>query len=69
MRFFRKYATLLIVSFLIVAFAPSNAYSETVIIKDIELLRRGKQIGVKLVTSIKPDYQITENLALQHHYA
>ena len=65
MRFFRKYATLLIVSFLIVAFVPSNAYSETVIIKDIELLRRGKQIGVILVTSIKPDYQITENLASQ----
>ena len=65
MRLYRKFAVLLTVSLLITAGLPATAVSETVIIQNVELLRRGKQISVRLLTSSPPVYQITENLAAQ----
>ena len=65
MRFYRKLAVLLTVILQIIACLPANADSEIVIIQNVELLRRGKQISVKLLTSSPPDYEITENLEAQ----
>ena len=65
MKFYLKLAVLITVTLIIVACIPANANSETVIIQNVELLRRGKQISVKLLTSSTPDYQISENLAAQ----
>ena len=65
MRLYRKFSVLVTVSLLIIACLPANANSESVIIQNVELLRRGKQISVRLLTSSPPDYQITENLAAQ----
>ena len=65
MGFYRKFAVLLTISLLIIAFLPENANSENVIIQNVELLRRGNQISVRLLTSGPTDYQITENLAAQ----
>ena len=53
------------VSLLIVVCLPAKANSESVTIQNVELLRRGKQISVRLLTNSPPDYQITENLAAQ----
>ncbi len=65
MRVYRKIADLLSVNLLILLCLPANAYSETAIIQNVELYRRGNQISVRLLTSIPTDYQITENLAAQ----
>ncbi len=63
MRLYRKFAFLLTFSLLVITCIPEKVNSETVIIQNVELLRRGKQISVKLITSSPPAYQITENLA------
>ena len=65
MRLYRKFSVLVTVSWLIITFLPANANSESIIIQNVELLRRGKQISVRLLTRSPPDYQITENLAAQ----
>ena len=41
----------------------TDAYNNPILINNIELLRRGKQISVRLLTNKAPDYEITENLA------
>ena len=43
--------------------AQTTEPSSPVLIKNVELLRRGKQISVRLLTSKAPDYEITENLS------
>ena len=48
-----------------IACLPAIVNSESVTIQNVELLRRGKQISVRLLTSRTPDYQIAENLAAQ----
>ena len=65
MRLYRKFTVLVTVGLLIISSLTAKANSESVIIQNIELLRRGKQISVRLLTSSPPDYQITENLAAQ----
>ena len=62
MRGYRKIAVVLSASLLIISCLPANAYSETAIIQNVELYRRGNQISVRLLMSIPTDYQITENL-------
>ena len=41
----------------------TDAFNNPILINNIELLRRGKQISVRLLTNKAPDYEITENLA------
>ncbi len=67
MRLYRKFSFLLALSLLIPAGLPAQttAVSDPVIIQNVELLRRGKQISVLLLTSAPPVYQITENLSAQ----
>ncbi|MBC8219441.1 MAG: tetratricopeptide repeat protein [Proteobacteria bacterium] len=65
MRFLRNLFVLLIFSILTAVSAPAQTTepSSPVLIKNVELLRRGKQISVRLLTSKAPDYEITENLS------
>ena len=39
--------------------------NQPLLIKNVELLRRGKQISVLLLTNYNPVYEITENLSSQ----
>jgi tetratricopeptide (TPR) repeat protein len=65
MRFLRNLFVLLTFSILTAVSAPAQTTepSSPVLIKNVELLRRGKQISVRLLTSKAPDYEITENLS------
>ena len=67
MRLFRNFLVLLTISCLTTVAVPAQTTELTspVIIKNIELLRRGKQISVLLLTDKPPVYEITENLAAQ----
>ena len=65
MRLLRNLFVLLTFSILTAVSAPAQTtepYSP-VLINNVELLRRGKQISVRLLTSKAPEYEITENLA------
>lgn len=65
MRLLRNLFVLLTFSILTAVSAPAQTTepSSPVLINNVELLRRGKQISVRLLTSKAPDYEITENLA------
>ena len=63
---FRSFLVNLILSFLVLfgfqlRFAKSS--ENPLIIENLELLRRGKQISVSLITNNKPVYEITESLS------
>jgi len=65
MMLFRNFLFLLIISCSLEARIPAQTTKSTdhVIIKNVELLRQGRQISVRLLTNIPPVYVITENLA------
>jgi len=65
MRLLRNLFVLLTFSILTAVSAPAQTTdpSSPVLINNVELLRRGKQISVRLLTNKAPDYEITENLA------
>ena len=65
MRLFRNFLILLIISCSTAAGIPAQTSktSDPVIIQNVELLRHGRQISVRLLTDNPPVYVITENLA------
>ena len=65
MRLFQNFLILLIISCSTVASIPAQTSktSESIIIQNVELLRHGRQISVRLLTDNPPVYVITENLA------
>ena len=65
MRLFRNFLILLIISCSTAAGIPAQTSktSDPVIIQNVELLRHGRQISVRLLTDSPPVYIITENLA------
>jgi TolA-binding protein len=65
MRLLRNLFVLLTFSILTAVSAPAQTTEDSspVLITNVELLRRGKQISVRLLTSKAPNYEITENLA------
>ena len=65
MRLFQNFLILLIISCSNVVSIPAQTSKtpEPVIIQNVELLRHGRQISVRLLTDNPPVYVITENLA------